>query len=148
MYHSCSVFLTCCMISRASALLTILPFLKILSHLNERPANVFKWHKKGENAANTVAEYFNRKHYFMWLALHYSKLSCVQEASVTHWSSVEKRLFSCELVKSHIKKLITKWHRVPLPAAFFTNIVRIAKRTEDKTVSCLTFLSSPSFGTR
>lgn len=42
-------------------------------------------------ATEIEAEYLNRKLNFMWLAKYCSALVCIQEASITHCSSVWKR---------------------------------------------------------
>lgn len=60
-------------------------------------------------ATETEAEYLNRKLNFMWLAKHRSTLGCIQEASVTHWSSVWKRFtLRASLYTQHIKNFRLK----------------------------------------
>lgn len=79
------------------AFLTCIPLSKRRHHLHGRPISGSQWHhieKKSRNVAKTVAEHLNRKLYFMWLAKHCSAFGCIQEASITHWSSVWKRFLS------------------------------------------------------
>lgn len=69
-----------------------------------------------------------------WAA--YRKLVCL----IGLWS--ETVAFASE----PLRLTVSKWPRVPSPAVFSTNIVRIARTRKDKRVRCLASLSSPSCG--